>query len=205
MSLIIEAYSPPEGIALVRDAQQSLRLVRPPYLNRQSPILAETAVREAVEKHDFFACGQTFADWQAVIDFLNGEVATARAQAGLALPEETPAQALLELAPPEIIEGFLQRVAAELIPQRQFEHAENFLIALLQAQPEKYGKRAADLLNDCREARNRLTASEANWQQSAPWFPSLEQRGQTGLCRKIGETLMKKHSFFGADASVTHA
>lgn len=205
MSLKIEAYSPPEGVALVRDAQQCLRLIRPPYRNRQSPILAETAVREAVEKHGFFACSQTFAGWPTLIDFLNGEVVRARAQAGLALPEETPVQELLQLAPPDIIESFLHRVATELIPQRQFEHAEKFLIALLQAQPEKHGKRAADLLNDCRDAQKRLAASQVHWQQGDPRFSSLERSGQTALCHRIGETLAKNHSFFGHGAMVAHS
>ena len=156
MTFKLEALSPAEGIGIVR-AGQDLWLVRPPYSLRDSPVLNPEALKDAIFKYGYFASAEQFPAWQDVIDFLNRQAAQFRKDLGKEIPESIAGSDILEVAPPEVLTSFLDRVEAELIPQRAFDHADNFLLALLGSSVlSRYpaiGNRAARLLQRSKQAR----------------------------------------------------
>jgi len=161
MILKFEAISPAEGIGIIRSGH-ALRLVRPPYASHDTPILAEESVQDAILRHGFSACREEFANWEDAIAFLNQQVVVARQSLGKDIPNSIPGRDILDVAPPEVLSIFLDRVETEIIPGRLFDHAEDFLLALLTSsarncQPEVIA-RAALLLQRNKEARKKFEA-----------------------------------------------
>ena len=52
MTLKLEAISPAEGIGIIRSGQ-TIRLVRPPYVLHDAPVLPEDSVQDAILRHGF--------------------------------------------------------------------------------------------------------------------------------------------------------
>lgn len=132
MSIILEAFSPVDAVAIIRSSQH-IRLYRPPYQQSNSIELPESAIEDAVLNHDFHASGTSFESWAAVIAFLNQQLIAYRESCGRPVVETLNAIEILDVAPLEILQSFLNKVENELIPQRQFAHATNFLLALLKS------------------------------------------------------------------------
>jgi hypothetical protein len=132
MMFTLEAYSPEEGIGIVRNGQ-SLRLVQPPYALSTSEILGDESVQDAVLNHGFSACAERFRNWEALVKFLNDKAAESRRTYGDPIPESISYDEIIAAAPLEVISGFLDRVERELIPQKAYDHAENLLRAVLES------------------------------------------------------------------------
>jgi hypothetical protein len=132
MSITLEAFSPVDAVAIVR-SEHRLRLCRPPYRQINTIELPESAIEDAVLNHDFHASGASFASWAAVITFLNQQLIAYRESRGCPVAEPLNNIAVLDVAPLMVLQAFLEKVENELIPQRQFTHAKNFLLALLES------------------------------------------------------------------------
>src|SRR5208337_3905360 len=106
-------------------------LIRPPYSSGVASVLPEDCLEDAITRHGFSASAEEFASWEEVIAFLNQRVVAARRSLGMDTPGSIPGGAILEAAPTEVLEHFLDRVENELIPQGLFDGAEDLLLALL--------------------------------------------------------------------------
>ena len=132
MSITLEAFSPIDAVAIVR-SEQHLRLCRPPYKQINTIELPESAIEDAVLNHDFHASGASFASWAEVITFLNQELIAYREGRGRPVVDVLDNIDILNVAPLMVLQSFLEKVENELMPQRQFAHAKNFLLALLES------------------------------------------------------------------------
>jgi hypothetical protein len=195
----LEAFSPGEGIGLVRTDGQ-LRLVRPPYSLQDSPLLSDDTIKDAVMKYGYSVSGAEFPDWQRTIEFLNREAAETRRLLGNPIPDAVATDELFDGAPTEVLETFLDRVEKELIPRRGFDHADSFLLALLKSAvltryPE-IGRRAARLLTQSREARAEANACNSALVRHDGRFESLQR--QMGLERsyRVAEMIKARHCVF---------
>lgn len=199
MTLRLEAFSPTEGIGIVR-AGQTLRLIRPPYLLHDAPVLPEESLQDAILRHDFSASGEEFRGWEEAIAFLNKQVISVRRLLGKEIPQSIQGSDILDSAPPDVLSGFLDRVEEQLIPQRLFDHAENFLLALLASSvltrhPE-FGTRAARLLQVNKAARDQAEARESELACRDLRFPSLERRGEVEWGVKQAEMIRARGCVF---------
>lgn len=177
MKLKVEAFSPLDGIAIVRSGQ-NLRLIRPPYELNDTPILSEDCVNDALLNHGFSTLGQHFPGWQQLIEFLNDQVIASRRSLGKQIPACIPTKEILDVAPAEVLHNFLDRVERELIPQRSFDHAEDFLLLLLSREPThgpEICARAAHLLMQNKEARKKVEAGISEITKRDVRFTTLEQ------------------------------
>jgi len=188
--LKLEAIYPAEGTAIVR-ADGKLRLLRPPFLLSECPVLPEDAVGDAILHHGFFAAHEGFADWEEAIAYLNQQAIEFRRGAGRPAPAEVPAGELLELAPIEVLERFLDRTEKELIPQGHFDHAQDLLLALLTGnattQHAELKNRAAALLDRSIEAEKRARAGVSDLASRDQRFPTLEKLGQLESTARLAE------------------
>jgi hypothetical protein len=179
MKLELEALSQAEGIGIIRSGR-TLRLVRPPYTLQDAPILSEDSLQDAILCHGFSASGQQFQSWEDAIAFLNQQAVAARRLLGKEIPETIPGPDILDVAPPEVLSAFLDRVERQIIPQRLFDHAEDFLLALLKSKAPTHqprlGHKAAELLQLNSEARKKADAGISQLASRDVRFPSLERR-----------------------------
>lgn len=195
MKLRLEALSPPDGIGIIR-AGQTLRLVRPPYSLAESPVLAEDSLQDAILKHGFFASQREFEDWHGAIDFLKRQVVESRRVVGREIPESISNNDILDVAPVEVLNDFLDRVERELIPQRLFDHAENFVLAVLASTacthyPDVFS-RAVKLLQCNKEARNQAETAVSELATRDIRFPSLERHGELAWSTRLAEQIKQR-------------
>lgn len=199
MNLELEAISSAEGIGIFRDGSL-LRLVRPPYQLKDCPVLPEDALQDAILRHGFFAAQETFSSWSEAIEYLNQQVIKTREAMGRQIPEQIPGDDILIVAPNEVIHTFLDRVEQELIPNKLFEHAENFLLALMRSgrlddQPEML-KRAVNLLSVNKAACAHSKAKKDQMAAHDVRFRSLEQHNQTQFSITVAQRIREQHSIF---------
>lgn len=197
MKLELEALSPAEGIGIIRSGQ-TLRLVRPPYTRHDAPALSEESLQDAILRHGFSAFRQQFQTWEDAIIFLNQQAAITRRSLGKEVPIDIPGPEIFDVAPPEVLDAFLDRIERETIPRRRFDHAEDFLLALLRSkactrQPSIV-PRAAGLLQRNNEARRSADAGMTELASRDIRFPNLAGKPDdlarsvlmTGIIRERG-------------------
>jgi hypothetical protein len=199
MKIKLEALYPAEGTGIVR-VDGTLRLVRPPYSSSNAPVLPEESVRDAIMQHGFSASAEEFPNWEDAIDYLNRQVVAVRQSLGKAVPDTAPAGAIFEVAPPEILAKFLDRVERELIPGRKFDHAEDFLLAYLKSSaaisfPESRG-RAMELLQRNSAARKQSEEAQAQIARRDMRFASLGRRGQLEWSTRVAESIIERGCVF---------
>ena len=100
-----------------------------------------------------------------------------------------------------MLSSFLDRVEREIIPQRLFDNAEDFLLAFLASralghQPE-LGARAAALLQRNKEARKKSEAGISELANRDIRFPSLEQKqGDFALSVRLTKLIRERGCVF---------
>ncbi len=203
MNFILEAFSPADGMAIVRN-EQHLRLIRPPYKQTNTVELPENAIQDAVLNHGFYVSGGQFNSWKSIIVFLNQQLAEYRENQGRPMSEEFNNVEMLEMAPLEILEGFLFKVENELIPQSQYEHAENFLLALLESNATQkhpcLKDQSAKLLKQIQHVENAKTNPNEVFANHYSPFKSLARKNLTEKANSIASFIKQSHGFFGAPA-----
>jgi small-conductance mechanosensitive channel len=145
--------APADGWAFVR-AHGDLLLVRPPY-RRPTPV-GEHVVARALEQPGFQAEERDFADWGTLITYLKERLVAVREAQGKAGADREEVFSLLRHAPPSILKGYLDRIEAELLPNQEWQPAQELLTRLLRVEkvrrdPQLQG-RALDLLEQCHRA-----------------------------------------------------
>jgi hypothetical protein len=201
MNLVLEALSAMDGTGIIRNGQ-TLRLLRPPYTLRDSPVLPESSIRDAILRHGFAAAKEHFGGWEEAVDFLNRQAAESRRSLGKEIPEFIAGGDIVDVAPEEVLTAFLERVETELIPGKMFDHAENFLVALLSTgvltRYPALGCRAARLLQRNKDARQLAGAATSELMGRDLRFVSLEKHGELERSAKLAESIRQRHCVFAA-------
>ncbi len=175
MMLKLEAYSPHEGIGIIR-SEDTLRLVRPPYSLRNSTVLGEAAIGDAILNHGFSSFDKQFCNWEEAIGFLNQCVVDSRRDSEYPVPEAISYDEILAAAPAEVISTFLDKVEHELIPKRLFDHAENVLVAVLNSDSVIHNRRrAGELLKGLRMAERNSQLNFAKFSSEDARLASLKK------------------------------
>jgi len=123
------ALAPDDGWAFVRSADRVL-LIRPPYGKRSHPAVEESVVARAVAVEGFKAVDQDFPDWPALFAFLEQQFLAGRPALPAALAPES-VERILRHAPGSALEGLLDRIERELLPDRHWDAAGELLVRFL--------------------------------------------------------------------------
>jgi hypothetical protein len=172
--LSLMAVAPEDGWAFVQQGDKVF-LARPPYQRAQLQEVSPETVARAIAGHGFQASARRFDDWGAVVEYLRGELV--RATAHLPKELEPARRRLLRHAPRQILEGYLDRIASELLPGREWGPASELLEALAGldqlAKDSSLQERVAQLLQQCAAAvkeheRSRSELAEPDMNQRFP-------------------------------------
>jgi hypothetical protein len=200
MSIVLEAYAPTQGMAIIRISDM-IRLIQPPYQERWSTQLSERAVADAISKAGYISCNKVFLNYAELIEFLNSEVVASREAIGRPVPESVD-QDILDVAPKEVLVAFLDRVEAELIPDRKFDQAESLLIPILRTHPvvdcRELASRALNLLDLNRRLRLEAQAKANIPELTDVRFQSLRKRHQVERCTHLANHFRLKGCLLGA-------
>jgi hypothetical protein len=179
------ALAPEDGWAFVR-SDGRIRLLRPPFGKRVHPEVAESEVARAVAVEGFEAADSRFEDWPSIFAYLEERFLASRPEPrGEVTPEVV--ERILSHAPPEALEGYLDRVDRELLPDGQWAPASTLLICFLAVDSPDvapFRMRAWQLLKRCQaaqlEAGQRLRdLDERVWAEVAP--EAVERYGASAL------------------------
>jgi hypothetical protein len=147
--LEILALAPDDGWAFVNQDGRVF-LVRPPYAHAQATQVTAAVVDRAVAAYGFQAEARSFDTWEKLVEYLSREIVNAAA----GRPRMDDAgRRLLRHASRETVVRFLDRVAGELLPQREWSAAAATLEALLDHDlviaDQELRRRAIELLRAC--------------------------------------------------------
>ncbi len=199
MRLRLEAISVPDGVGIVRSGQ-TLRLARPPYLLINSPVISEDSLQEAILKAGFSASNVGFQNWEELIRFLNSKVVEYRERQGRPIPNSISPKDIIDMAPPEVVNGFLERVESELIPQHHFDHAEAILLAVLSNQSllerPMVLTRATQLLRLIKEARDTSSHGIETLARRDLRFPSLIKHNEVERSDRLARAIETRGCVF---------
>ncbi len=196
--LRLEAFSPTEGIGIVRSGDD-LRLIRPPYSLRSSPILEEASLLDAIQRAGFVVSHEEFKDWNEIIQFLNDQLVQSRKQLGYEIPDDIRAEDVFDIATFDALTGLLDRIEGEFLSKHQFDVAENILVSFLAHESShrfsELGIRAARILKNLTLMRqSRIEACKLGMTDAR--FPSLRSHGTYGEWFEVSEKIRARGSVF---------
>jgi hypothetical protein len=200
MTIRLEALSATDGTGIFRK-DETLRLLRPPYTLHDSPLLPEESLRDALSRFGFAASTEQFSSWSEAIEFLNRKTVESRGAIGKELPEDIDGHTTIENAPEHILRDLLTRVENNLIPQKLFDQAENFLLAFLASNAltghPVLAKKAAQLLQQTKTERQQADTRISELACRDLRFPSLEKHGELKKkCARMAEDIERRHCVF---------
>ena len=143
------ASVPEDGWGFVRDGDEVV-LVRPPYDRWARSVVREEAVEKALRAHGFRAERKSFRDWASLIAHLREQIVVSRRERGEREPDPHAIRELVHYASKSLLSSLLDRIGAELLPNREWQAALSLVTELLKvekvrADPELF-RRALDLL-----------------------------------------------------------
>ncbi|MBF0531312.1 MAG: hypothetical protein HQK55_18990 [Deltaproteobacteria bacterium] len=202
MNMKLLAYFDLDGSAIVK-IDSDLLLARPPFEKRHIIKINETMLDKAVLRFGFFSTEKMFSDWETLIQFLNAQVAEAHKARGVDLSKVDVSQDIIDLAPPEILDQYLDRIESELIPARRFDHAESVLMAMIKSNnPDLSSKprrlRVTHLMQALSEARKSDPVKALQSMANESRFPNLTKHGGLLRARDIGKRIRKQQSILAA-------
>ncbi|MBF0475663.1 MAG: hypothetical protein HQK59_07465 [Deltaproteobacteria bacterium] len=200
MSIVLLAYFDLDGSAIVK-IDSELLLARPPFEKRHIIKVDETTLGMAILRFGFFSTEKLFPDWEALIEFLQAQVAEAHKASGLDLSKVDVSQDIIDLAPPEILDRYLDRIERELIPTRRFDHAEAVLMAMIKSDnpdliPKPRLSRVTQLIQALSEARKSDPVKALQSMADESRFPNLTKHGGLAKARKIEIGIKNRKSIF---------
>lgn len=141
------AFLPLDGSAII-ERESALFFICPPYKKQNLKSIEKKVLDKAILRHDFCAADQFFETWEALISFLDNKVSEVRLQQGQNLAEINLGREIIDCAPPEILDRYLDKIEHELIPLQRFEHADAVIKAMLESDSpsKKIRRRARSLL-----------------------------------------------------------
>lgn len=163
-------------------------------------MLPADSVGDAIVSHGFLSVGKHFETWEELIEFLNAQAINARQALGQEIPEFISAEDIIQVAPIAVLQRFLDQVETDLIPQRLFDRAENFLVALLAgdviSQNPDLGRRAARLLQTSNARKREAEIAITGLTQLDARFTSLGRHCQIETSARVAEAIKERGCVF---------
>ena len=174
-------------------------LVKPPYQKDGLVKVTSDALAAAVERYGFSKMDKDFDGWRSLIDFLKDELIRSRRELGQKIEIEK-IRDLINFAPPEILQKYLDRIESELLPGGEFRAASAVLERLLRLDKVKQDpslkEKTEGLLKNCQvqealkaKGLRELVDPEAEIRQK---YPSLIKRFNPGDVYTKAQSVMKK-------------
>ena len=192
------AASHGDGWAYVRSLD-GVYLVRPPYTKANRARVDDRTIQKAVATYGFCADERPFPDWKALISYLNQKVAESRRLDDEEVAQRSLGEEYLQVAPPEDLHHFLDRLERELLPDRKLDQAERVLLGMLRI-PDIRGNqelvaRALDLLETVARERREAGESRRRLLEEGNHIDSVSPRADrrygrerlTAYCRQIAD------------------
>jgi hypothetical protein len=195
------ALAPEDGWAFVR-SDGRIRLLRPPYGKRVHPEVAESEVARAVAVEGFEAADARFEDWTSIFAYLEKRFLASRPEPRREVTPEV-VERILRHAPPDALEGFLDRIERELLPDGQWAPASTLLMCFLAVESTAaapFRARAWQLLRRCQEeqfeaGKHLKDLAERVWAEVAP--EAVERYGAPTI-RAYRQRIQQARSFIPA-------
>lgn len=148
--LKIIAFECSDGLAFIDEGGRIL-FTKPPYEVVEQ--IGEEFVERAVKGYGFVVCEEIFESFSDIVKFLRQKMVNNQKEEGIPLLDVKLGEELLHYAPINIIELYLRRINAELLPSSRFFEAEQVLTKIISNSPivarhDILRKRVVDLLED---------------------------------------------------------
>lgn len=195
MKIKMIAIAPYDGWAFIIKEEQ-LYLLRPPYRSKDLLEIGEKDLENTIHKYGFQECDHAFNNLTETIGFLNEKIIDAAKKSGISLPDKEQLKELLEYASEEILMGYLEKAEREFIPQRNLDAAESIALALLPLdkviQNKNLFQKAIDILNRCKEEKEKLNNIIKASDKAPGKFPTAELRYTSEAIREYREFIYRK-------------
>jgi hypothetical protein len=186
-----------DGWAFV-ETEGELLLVRPPYHQSMTRQVPQTALQAAVSTYGFEVRTEAFQDWAELIEFLRAKVVESRRAAGQTQPQDL--REILRRAPRSLLLKYLDRVEAELLPNREWQAVSSILGVLLEspalAEAPQLHQRAVRLLARSNQEMlryHRDRAALAGEPDLARRFPNASQKNEPAEIATIARNIWERH------------
>lgn len=197
MTIDLLAFLPLDGSAFIKN-KGSLLFVVAPYEKRNAQQVNKETLDKAVLKFDFHVAKERFKSWESLVQFLNTKVKEARKEQGQDISEMDLRHEIINSAPIEILNRFLDKVENELLPSLQFEHAETVILAMLDsANPaciEVICRRAGTLLRRIKEQQQAYLAERSMMVRDDSVFENLQRSGKMAEAQGLADAIRKRRS-----------
>ena len=103
------AFLPLDGSAII-ERESILFFICPPFEKQNLLRIEKKVLDKAILRHDFCVADKCFKTWDALISFLDAKVHEARLQQGQNLSEMNLGREIIDCAPPEILNRYLDKI-----------------------------------------------------------------------------------------------
>jgi len=197
VKITLLAYSEFDGSAIIK-LDGRLELVRPPFKSGNIASLDEKDLRYAILHLGFLSSALEYDSWVALIEFLNDKVREAGKIRGDDLSDVDVLRTLIDVAPHEALERYLDRVRDEFIPSRKLDHAESVLLTMIESDAVRESKtltqKITQLLRSVMEARHASLVRKYRHEDSL--FESLQRKGRLDEAHAMGDRIRRTQSVF---------
>lgn len=191
------AFLPLDGSAII-EREDVLFFVYPPFEKQNLQPIERKVLDKAILRYDFCAANECFETWDLLISFLDAKVHEARLQQGQNLSEINLGREIIDCAPPEILNRYLDKVEHELIPFLQLEQAEAVIYTMLESgNPSKpIRSRAIELSKCITHQRKKCFDKRSELLHDDSIFESLQKSGEMGYAKKLTHTIQQRKSIW---------
>lgn len=190
-----------DGWAFVK-CEREILLVRPPYHRSQGiSKVPESTIEKAVHAYGFTVTKKSFPDWPSLIAFLRERLVETRRAHGRATPQTETILELVDYAPRDILENYLDRIESELLPNREWDAVFTLLTKLISVEAIKNDSllfdRTVNLLKKCQklkkqtETEKRLLINEND--ELTQQFPNAVKRYPIDALIQITTQVWQRH------------
>lgn len=187
------AFLPLDGSAII-ERESAIFFICPPYEKQKLQRIERKVLDKAILRHDFCVADKCFETWDALISFLDAKVHEARLQQGQNLSEMNLGCEIIDCAPPEILDSYLDKIEHELIPFQQFEHAEAVIYAMLESDnPSKIIRsRAINLSKLINHQRTKRFDKRSELLYDDSIFESLQRSGKVRNAEELTQSILER-------------
>lgn len=191
------AFLPFDGSAIIK-LKGSLFFVFPPYEKQNLQPVERRVLDKAILRFDFCAADECFETWDSLISFLDAKVHEARLQQGQNLSEISLGREIIDCAPPEILNRYLDKVEHELIPFLQLEQAEAVIYTMLESDnlSKTIRNRAIELSKRITHQRKMCFDKRSELLHDDSIFESLQNRGEMQNAKKLTNDIQQRKSIW---------
>lgn len=191
------AFLPLDGSAII-ERESILFFICPPFEKQNLLRIEKKVLDKAILRHDFCVADKCFKTWDALISFLDAKVHEARLQQGQNLSEMNLGREIIDCAPPEILNRYLDKIEHELVPFHQFEQAEAVIYTMLESDnpPKMIRSRAVKLSKRITLQRKMCFDKRSELIRNDSRFESLQRSGNMHEAEELTHAIQERQSIW---------